>query len=412
MSTRSTRALLLTCTALLSACAVAPTTRPPAPAIAPAARPATPLPAKTPVSREPVTTPESDQVWTALRSSFAMDDCDADPAIMSWARHYTRNPSQFENRLREALPRLAYVQQVAEHYSVPGEFVLLPWVESGFNPVPGRKKRPAGIWQIVPITAGSMGLRVDGKYDARLDVPAAAAAVMKLLKQYHEQFHDWRVVDYAYNAGEFSARRLVRQNGLPPARPVIPQWHVHRVTREHLARLLGMACVVREPGRFHVTLPVMPDELHLVRVDIPHSMKFGQAADHAGMSVDALKDLNGAFRHDMIDTDASTYLVLPAGHVSQFRSALMNSAASTVTTSDANNPSVAASGSGTLRGSRKTATPRDATAGDIDHSVKKGESLWQIAHRYAVTIGQLQRWNHLQGHAIKPGQILHIERAR
>lgn len=409
MSRGFRRTLLVTCTALLSACAVVPSSRTHAPAAPLSPSPAPPPPTGPQVAGKSATASVPADTWMTLRSSFAMDDCDADPAIMTWARRYTRNPAQFESQLREALPRLAYVQKVAKRYAVPGEFVLLPWVESGFSPVRGHRNKPAGMWQIVPATAGAMGLRVDGMYDARLDVPAAAAAVMKLLKQYHEQFHDWRVVDYAYNAGEFTVRRLVRQKGLPPASPVIPQWHVHRVTREHLARLLGMACVVREPGRFHVTLPVIPDELHLVQVDIPHSMKFAKAADHAGMSVDALKDLNGAFRHDMIDTDASAYLLLPMGHVRQFRNALMKSTASNDTTLGGNKLPAAAGETDSPGDIHRSETP---VPGSLDHRVKKGESLWQIAHRYAVTIGQLQRWNHLRGHAIKPGQILHIERVQ
>jgi membrane-bound lytic murein transglycosylase D len=410
MSTRSARALWLACSILLTACVSTPGTRPLAPMVEPSAPRVSLPPATSPVAGEPAALPASATTWIALRNSFAMDDCDADPAIMSWARRYTRNPSQFESRLRDALPRLAYVQQVAEHYAVPGEFVLLPWVESQFSPVPGRRNRPAGMWQIMPLTAGSMGLRVDASYDARLDVPASATAVMKLLKQYHDQFNDWRVVDYAYNAGEFTIRKLVRQKGMPPAHPVIPQWRVHRVTREHLAKLLGMACVVREPGRFHVTLPVMPDQLRLVPVSLPRSMKFGQAADHAGMSVDALKDLNGAFRHDLIDTDASSYLLLPVGHAQQFRDALMNSASVDTGAAAAAAVPSASSRAGILNDADKPATSH--AMGSINHRVKKGESLWQIAHHYSVTVDQLQHWNHLRGQAIKPGQILHIPRGR
>ncbi|MEO7050161.1 MAG: transglycosylase SLT domain-containing protein [Rhodanobacter sp.] len=340
-----------------------------------------------------------------------MDDCDADPAIMSWAHRYTRNPAQFEDRLHEVLPRLAYVQQIAERYAVPGEFVLLPWVESQFSPVRGRRNRPAGMWQIMPITAGSMGLRVDASYDARLDVPASATAVMKLLNRYHEQYQDWRVVDYAYNAGEFSIKKLVQQKGMPPAHPVIPQWHVRRVTREHLAKLLGMACVVREPARFHVTLPTMAAGLHLVQVDMPHSMNFGKAADHAGMSVDALKALNGAFSRDLIDTDASSYLLLPVGHVQQFLDATIENAPSDA----ASNASLVSrsrpSGSDVPPNADKTDAKR-GTEENVRHRVKKGESLWQIAHHYSVTIEQLRRWNHLQGHALKPGQILRVNTTR
>ncbi|RCS30847.1 LysM peptidoglycan-binding domain-containing protein [Rhodanobacter denitrificans] len=320
-----------------------------------------------------------------------MADCDADPAIMAWASRYTRNPKQFESQLRSALPHLAYVQQVAGQYDVAGEFVLLPWVESHFHPAPtGKRHRSAGMWQLMPVTAGAMGLRVDRQYDGRLDVPAATHAVMKLLERYHDQFHDWRVADYAYNAGEFSVRRIVRSHGMPAERPVIPDWPVRKVTREHLAKLLAIACVVREPARFHVSLPSLPDQEHLVKTAISHSMPITQAADHAGMPADALKQLNPAFRGSTIDAGAASYLLLPASHAKQFREAMPAQASD-----------VSSGGKG----------PAGAQTAPRTHTVKRGDSLWQIARDYAVGVGQLQRWNRLQGQALKPGQVLQVSAA-
>ncbi|KZC20050.1 MULTISPECIES: transglycosylase SLT domain-containing protein [Rhodanobacter] len=327
-----------------------------------------------------------------------MPGCDADPAVLAWARHYTRHPRQFESQLQAVMPRLVYVQQVADRYDVAGEFVLLPWVESHFQPVPARKRRPAGMWQIMPVTAGAMGLRVDGHYDGRLDVPAAANAVMKLLEQYHEQFHDWRVADYAYNAGEFTIRKMVQAHGMPAAQPAIPQWPVRKVTREHLAKLLGMACVVREPERFNVSLPTLPDEQQLVQTGISHSMPIARAADHAGMSVEALKHLNPAFRNNTIDTSAAPYLILPARHARQFRDALLEQA-------DSSGGDLLASAS---RGDTAPSPMPAASPPWKVHTVRRGDSLWQIARKYSVGVSQLRHWNHLNGHALKPGQTLTV----
>ena len=360
-------------------------------------------PTVAPVDTTTVTAPTAD-AWDQLRGSFVMADCDADPEVLTWAHRYTHNPQEFESQLQAVLPQLVYVQQVAAQYDVAGEFVLLPWVESHFRPVPGRRNLPAGMWQIMPVTAGSMGLRVDGHYDGRLDVPAAANAVMKLLKQYHDQFQDWRVTDYAYNAGEFAVKKFIQQRGMPADAPVIPQWPVRKVTREHLTKLLAMACVVREPARFHVSLPTLPSEQHLVQVAMPHSMPIAMAANHAGMSVGALKDLNAAFRSDTIDTSASSYLLLPVSHARQFRDALLD---------QANSNTVSASLAGSLDRDQvaqapKAGTPDVTRTRQKTHTVQNGESLWQIARHYSVSTEQLQRWNHLRGNTLKPGQVLQI----
>lgn len=394
---RPTRFLPALLAMLLAACASAPS-RDARPSTA-ANPPAAPAPVETaPPAVEPAPTAGAD-VWERLRNSFAMPGCDADPAVLAWAKRYTRHPQRFESQLQAVLPRLVYVQQVADRYDVAGEFVLLPWVESHFQPVAAHKRRPAGMWQIMPVTAGAMGLRVDGHYDGRLDVPAAANAVMKLLEQYHEQFHDWRVADYAYNAGEFRIRKMIRVHGMPAEQPAIPHWPVHKVTREHLVKLLGMACVVREPERFNVSLPTLPDEQHLVQTELPHSMAITRAADHAGMSVEALRHLNPAFRNNTIDASKAPYLILPARHARQFRDALLEQASRR-----AGDDFLAGPGSGY---SAADPVPGANTAGRI-HTVKRGDSLWQIARTYSISVSQLQRWNRLAGHTLKPGQTLTV----
>ena len=331
----SLRGLTVLLACVLTACTGAPRPTQPAPTIT-----VPPIGVDTrrpPATAAPATAvaPQTGDVWEQLRSSFAMSDCDADPSVQAWARRYTRNPRQFESQLREVLPQLSYVQQVASRYDVPGEFVLLPWIESRFQPVAGRRRRPAGMWQIMPVTAVAMGLRVNTHYDARLDVPAAADAVMRLLQQYHDVFKDWRLADYAFNAGEFSIRRLIAQHGVPADQPAIPTLPVRRVTREHLVKLLAMACVVREPDRFAITLPTLPPNQQLVKVKVMHSMALAQAADHAGMKVDLLMSLNAGFRGSMIDArDTPSYLLLPTEHARQFRDALLDEPASATAEND------------------------------------------------------------------------------
>ncbi|MEO8780024.1 MAG: LysM peptidoglycan-binding domain-containing protein [Rhodanobacter sp.] len=393
----STRCILpLTISFLLSACAGLPSQQA-------SHRPTTvtPLaPSEVPAAVTPVVVtapPPAENVWDRLRNSFVMPDCNADPSVVEWAKRYTHNPEVFEQGLRRALPRLVYVQQVAAQYRVPGEFVLLPWVESHYRSVPVRRHHPAGIWQIMPATGRSMGLRIDHDYDARLDMPAATDAVMKLLGRYHDRFHDWRVADYAYNAGEFRLHQLTHRQGAPADEPAIPEMPLHGATREHLVKLLAIACVVREPERFQVSLPILPAADRLVQTPVVHSMTMSRVAKLAGISVEALRQLNPASSKDRRDTAAAAYLMLPAQRADQLRAAMTasadpasgNHAASTTTASDRTLP---------YRHEKRT------------HVVTSGESLWQIARKYSTSVARLEQLNHLPGElAIQPGQVLQLD---
>ncbi len=56
----------------------------------------------------------------------------------------------------------------------------------------------------------------------------------------------------------------------------------------------------------------------------------------------------------------------------------------------------------------KTAITTQAVATRVQHKVKSGDSLWQIAHRYQVAVNDIKQWNKLGQTLIKPGQKLLI----
>jgi membrane-bound lytic murein transglycosylase D len=403
------RLLPVALASLMAACA---TTPPPAthPASPPAIAPpsvAFPAPsASTAEVKPPLVAVENTDIWDKLRNSFQMSDCDADPQIMVWAHRYTKNPQHFETQMSNALSQLVYVQQVAEKYNVAGEFVLLPWVESQYQPVPGHRNLPAGMWQIVPSTAHSMGLHVDHGYDARLDTSAATDGVMHMLRGYYNQLHDWRLVDYAFNRGEFAVQHMVQQHGLPPQEPAIPKWPVPRITKEHLTKLLALACVIREPQRFNVDLPTLASDDHLEAVDVTPGMTLSGAASSAGMQADDLRRLNPALLKDALDSNASSQILMPHRNAQQLRSATQSANAQDMTASTSALTSTPTSKDADV--SQASDPPPAKPQAVRTHTVKPGESLWQVAHKYSVSVSTLERLNNLHGKPIKPGQVLKL----
>lgn len=323
---------------------------------------------------------------------------------MVWAHRYTQNPQRFESQMSDALPQVIYVQQAAEKYGVAGEFVLLPWVESQYRPVPGHRNLPAGMWQIVQSTARVMGLHVDHGYDGRLDTSASTDGVMRMLHDYHNQLHDWRLVDYAFNRGEYGVQRLVQQHGPPPDEPAIPKLPVPRITREHLTKLLAISCVVRDPSRFHVELPTLSTDQHLETVEVNHGMTLSTAAGHAGMETNDLKRLNPALQGNFLDTGTQGHLLMPHRNAELLRNAMQiaNDQGMVASTSaDAPLPAIYAD-------KPQSDTQTDTSSHVRTHVVRPGESLWQIAHNYSTSVSTLERLNHLHGKALKPGQVLKL----
>jgi membrane-bound lytic murein transglycosylase D len=359
--------------------------------------------------------------WGDMRDSFAMPGCEADPQVMAWARTYTKMPNRFEQQVNEVLPLIVYAHKSAMKHSVAGEFALLPWVESQYRHVPGVKNRPAGMWQIMPQTARTLGLRVDKNYDERLDITKSTESVMSMMRRYYDDLGDWRLVDVAYNAGEFGLKKTIDKHGGPSGDDGLPDVPMKANTKEHLVKLMAMACIIRDPARFNVQLPKQDrdDALQVVKVDNPQSL--AQAAKQSGLSMNDLRDFNPAYRTTK-GTITNT-LLLPKSAADQYKLGPVDPVADVPAAGDdddgdappakatkASKKSKTVAKTTTTKGKAKAAPKDDAKL--IVYKVNNGESLWTIARRHQVSVEQLMKWNDLDTAAVKPGQVLKLTASR
>jgi membrane-bound lytic murein transglycosylase D len=109
-----------------------------------------------------------------------------------------------------AKPYVSRLKPIFTGQKVPPQLVWLAEVESSFDP---RARSPAGavgLFQLMPATAKRFGLRTSPP-DQRLRPEESAQAAAKYLEYLHGQFKDWRLALAAYNAGEGTVQRLMKQ---------------------------------------------------------------------------------------------------------------------------------------------------------------------------------------------------------
>ena len=306
-----------------------------------------------------------------LRTILLAPTCDDGPSVERWlVRYRNQRPA---DRLRAAAPLLALVVEQVDRAGLPGQFALIPLIESDFQPLARGRNGPAGLWQFMPATARGHGLRVDARFDGRLSVLTATEAAIDHLGHLHRTFGDWRLAAMAYNAGEHRVRSALRRpardaSGLPSDLPTI--------TRNYVDKLKALACLITDPVGNGIELPDLSDTVAPKPVLLPEgSFAFADLAEAIGLDVVRLRRLNGGHRHDHIDSDTPRTLLIPGDH-----------------------PTPPAATLAAL-----------AQAPARSHIVNTGDSLWALARRYRVSVEDLRRWNRLPETAIlQPGQRLRL----
>ncbi|MGM0476022.1 MAG: LysM peptidoglycan-binding domain-containing protein [Pseudomonadota bacterium] len=317
-------------------------------------------------------------IWDRLRDGMAIPDHDHE-ATSSYRDWYSRNQSYLERVASRAEPYLYFILEEIEARDLPTELALLPVIESAYYPFAYSHGRAAGMWQFIPATGRIFGMRQDWWYDGRRDVHAATRGALEYLSRLHDQFDDWHLALAAYNAGSGNVRRaqrLARSGGRDD-----DYWSVReflpRETRGYVPKLLAIAGVVDDPESHAVSLPSIPNEPRIARVDTGSQLDLALAADLAGIDVDAIYRLNPGFNRWATSPNGPHELFLPVNKVGEFKRNLAE-------------------------------LPPEERLGWQRHRIRSGESLETIARDYNTTVDMLRRVNNLNSHVIRAGHHLMI----
>jgi membrane-bound lytic murein transglycosylase D len=386
----------------------------------------------------PHTGPEPD-VWQRLRANFAMPGCDYAPGALDWARRYAASPDRFANVLEQMLPALDYTQKRVEAADLPAEFALLPIVESHYHPFEAPQSRPAGIWQMIGPTAKSAGVRIDPWFDGRLNLAESTDGAIQLLDRYAEHFNeDWRLVAFAYNAGEYRVRRALERHQPGDDFDSLRGLNIAKTSYEYLTKLLALSCIIREPERFDLSLPTLSSKRELTAVEMDGVIGSSLARALSGLSDEDYARVNAGMRRGRTPPgEAQTLLVsagsadrihdiiddIPAGKRIEWQQQRFTGTESLETIAERNglllDTLLAINEIDTSTqiepGERiwlpgRVSTPQQAVqpSGDGIHIVRSGESLWAIARRYGLTVAELLRYNQLGNERLLPGQRLRL----
>lgn len=108
------------------------------------------------------------------------------------------------------------IYSIFKKHNIHTDFIYVAFVESIFNPDAYNNNSGAkGLWQLMPDTARSFGLRVNDQIDERSDPAKSTTAAARYLKYLQGLFgrDNLPLVLAAYNAGEGRIQRIIKDSG-------------------------------------------------------------------------------------------------------------------------------------------------------------------------------------------------------
>jgi membrane-bound lytic murein transglycosylase D len=389
-------------------------------------------------------------LFDRMRSGFKIDDVES-RAVDQQLNWFASNPDYLERAFGRAELYLYHIVTELEARGMPLEIALLPVVESAFEPYAYSRARASGLWQFIPGTGSRFGLKQDWWYDGRRDVVESTRAAMDYLQSLHDQFGgDWLLAIAAYNCGEATVERSLevnRKKGKP-----LDFWSLKlpKETQAYVPKLLAMRRLVADPESFGISISPIPNQPYFSRVETRGQIDLKLAAEIAGVTDEELYELNPAFHRWATDPRGPHFLLLPVDGAQVFSQNIsqlsddqrMRSTSYTVakgdsfasiakrfdTTTDViremNDLPTGALTVGTdlrvpaagislppkvLLAALRVDRPERSARRPHVHVVRRGDSLWSIAHRTGMDVNKLAVMNGMRpGDPLRAGQRIKL----
>ncbi len=322
--------------------------------------------------------------WDLSVEKFA-----AHPRVQYYVEFFAgRSHERFQVWL-DRMPRFeGYAREQLADHDLPGDFVYLALIESGFSTVATSRASAVGMWQFMAPTGRAYGLRVDGWVDERRDPIKATDAAARHLADLTERFGSHYLAAAAYNGGAGRVGRgLTRiaagddgfnQSSDDAFFELASTSLIYQETKDYVPKLIAAALIAKEPAKyqFHEPADVAPFPRDSVIVDGGTGLDL--IARLADTTVDAMRELNPHLLR-MVTPPGRTYAVrLPEGRA-------------------------------VMVAQRYADVPARDRVAVATHRVAKGETVTTIARRYGVGATAIRSANsNARGKRLTTGSTLYI----
>jgi membrane-bound lytic murein transglycosylase D len=326
---------------------------------------------------DPNLRPKVKEEIEATVSQLPLEENDA---VLSYIHYFStdRGHRTLENGLRRASRFRPLIKRILDDEGVPQELIYLAQVESGFFPRAKSYKAAVGMWQFVQFRGREYGLNQTPVSDDRMDPEKATRAAAKHLRDLYATFGDWYLAMAAYNCGPNCVEHAVQRTGYADFWELSRHDALPKQTANYVPLILAITIMAKNPRDYNLQNLDGDQPLEYDTIDLDASTHLGLIADAAERPISEIQDLNPSLLKPI--APAGFQIRVPKGTSAGIRTAL-------------------------------AAVPASHRSSWRIHRVTPGETLAEIARRYAMSAGSISAANQTMVGVPEPGDLLLIPAA-
>jgi len=292
---------------------------------------------------------------------------------------------------------------------VPEDITWLGQVESAWRTKAYSSAAASGLWQFIPGTGRTYGLRQTAWIDERNSLEKATRASARYLKDLANHYNgNWELAMAAYNTGQGNVDRAISRAGSASFWKIYP--YIAQETRNYVPNILATMLIAKNPERYGFR-NIRPDApLSYDVVQVPSATNLRLIAQATSVGVEYIQMLNPELKRDTTPRGEAYQVRIPGGRANQLVAALKGipiERRDSATALNNNNvkdviyvPRAKAAG---------TATP--AAPGLTKIKARAGDTIAKIAERSNVSADEMARLNGMAVNTeLQPGQEVRVPR--
>jgi membrane-bound lytic murein transglycosylase D len=299
-----------------------------------------------------------------------------------------RGRSTMETGIRRSGQFMQMARRIFREEGVPEDITWLGQVESGWRARALSPAAASGLWQFIPGTGRTYGLRQTAWIDERNGFEKATRASAKYLKDLYNHFGDWQLAMAAYNTGQGNIDRAIARAGSRSYWQIFP--YIAQETRNYVPAILATMLIAKNPEKYGFK-GVRPDApLAYDVVEVPTATSLQLIAQTTGTSIDFIRMLNPELRRDVTPRGEAYRVRIPGGKADQFVAALKGIPVERRDVAPGSN-------NVELTSLRRAVTPAasstPATPGLMKIKARQGDTPAKLAERYNVSAEEVAKLN-------------------